>query len=330
MHRSLYQLKEADPHTFVVPAGPGCGQGRARRAAVRRVRRRPARAPARHPVRRGAGRVRPDRSYGAYVDAAPACTLALNNAMSLLCLHRRLRAAAMGHLAAIEVTSSLPCRKYVQGLRRLELSPAMVGYFDEHVEADAVHEQVATREHLRGLVEQEPGWPRTSASGWRCPADGGAGRRARAGLLPRGPLPLRTPVVRRRWRDPHRPARDGDLVPEEDGPVVRTAPAGRGWCAARTRSRRGRRRARHTRRWSRSAPARATSGLCDGRQGHHRRPRDDPVRVARDVRNDPGESRANARGLVESARTQVSARLRARRPAGRRTGRRRRAAPRRR
>jgi hypothetical protein len=156
VHRSLYQLKEADPHTFVVPRVRGA-------AKVALVELQFDEYGAGRPERQhatlfaeGMAECGLDRSYGAYVDAAPACTLALNNAMSLLCLHRRLRAAAMGHLAAIEVTSSLPCRKYVQGLRRLELSPAMVGYFDEHVEADAVHEQVATRDICAGLVEQEP------------------------------------------------------------------------------------------------------------------------------------------------------------------------------
>ena len=33
----------------------------------------------------------------------------------------------------------------------------MVTYFDEHVEADAVHEQVATREICAALVAHEPG-----------------------------------------------------------------------------------------------------------------------------------------------------------------------------
>ena len=52
VQRSLYHLKESDPHSFVLPRLDGRRQGRARRAAVRRVRRRPARAAARRPVRR--------------------------------------------------------------------------------------------------------------------------------------------------------------------------------------------------------------------------------------------------------------------------------------
>jgi hypothetical protein len=156
VHRSLYQLKEADPHTFVVPRIPGgakvalvevqfdeYGAGRPERQHSRLF-------------ADGMEECGLDRTYAAYVDAVPACTLALNNAMTMLCLNRRLRAAAVGHLAAIEVTSSVPCRKYVQGIRRLDLSSSMADYFDEHVEADAVHEQVATRDICEALVDAEP------------------------------------------------------------------------------------------------------------------------------------------------------------------------------
>jgi hypothetical protein len=97
-----------------------------------------------------------DREYGAYVDQVPGYTLTLTNAMSLLGLHRRLRAAAMGHLGAFEATSSLPCRRFAGGVRRLGLPQPAAAYFDEHVEADAVHEQVALRDICAGLVDQDP------------------------------------------------------------------------------------------------------------------------------------------------------------------------------
>jgi len=93
-----------------------------------------------------------DREYGAYVDVVPGYTLAVNNAMSLLGLHRRLRGAGMGHLGAFEATSSIPCRKYAGGVRRLGLPEVVAAYFDEHVEADAVHEQLAFRDICAGLV----------------------------------------------------------------------------------------------------------------------------------------------------------------------------------
>ena len=80
-----------------------------------------------------------------------------NNAMSLFGLHRRLRGAALGHLAAFEATSSLPSRRMVQGLERLGFPDELVDYYAEHVEADAVHEQLAVRTICGGLLADEPG-----------------------------------------------------------------------------------------------------------------------------------------------------------------------------
>ncbi len=156
VHRSLYQLKEADPHTWAIPrlGGPPkvalvelqydeYGAGRPHRQHA-------------HLFALGMAACGLDSSYGAYVDRVPGSTLALNNVMSLFGLHRRLRAAAMGHLATLELTSSLPCRKYLGGIARLGLPQPLADYFDEHVEADAVHEQVATRDICAALVEQRP------------------------------------------------------------------------------------------------------------------------------------------------------------------------------
>ena len=80
-----------------------------------------------------------------------------NNAMSLFGLHRRLRGAALGHLAAFEATSSLPSRRMAQGLDRLGFPQEMIAYYDEHVEADAVHEQLAVRVMCGALLDAEPG-----------------------------------------------------------------------------------------------------------------------------------------------------------------------------
>jgi hypothetical protein len=97
-----------------------------------------------------------DATYGAYIDEASAEVLAVNNAMSLFGLHRRLRGACMGHLAAFEMTSSFPSRRYALGAERLGFEAAVAGYFDEHVEADAVHEQIAARDICQELVRTEP------------------------------------------------------------------------------------------------------------------------------------------------------------------------------
>ena len=77
--------------------------------------------------------------------------------MSMLGLNRRLRAASLGFLAAFETTSSSPSRKIARGLERLEFPAEIVEYYTEHVEADAVHGQLAVRSVCGTLLEQEPG-----------------------------------------------------------------------------------------------------------------------------------------------------------------------------
>jgi hypothetical protein len=154
--RSLYHLKESDPHAWAMPRLAG-----AAKAALAEIQYDefgggdPAMV---HQTlyAEALGSVGLDTSYGAYVDDVPAHTLAVNNAMSLFGLHRRHRGACMGHLAAFEMTSSLPCRRMAQGAERLGMPAAVFRYFDEHVEADAVHEQLASRSLCVPLVAAEP------------------------------------------------------------------------------------------------------------------------------------------------------------------------------
>ena len=95
-------------------------------------------------------------TYGAYIDEASLEVLEENNAMSMFGLNRRMRAAAVGHLAAFEATSSLPSRRIAQGLSRLDFPDEMVDYYLEHVEADAVHEQLAVANICATLIERDP------------------------------------------------------------------------------------------------------------------------------------------------------------------------------
>ncbi|MET0861462.1 MAG: iron-containing redox enzyme family protein, partial [Microbacterium sp.] len=97
-----------------------------------------------------------DDTYAAYIDLVPATTLASVNMMSMFGLNRRLRGAIAGHLAAFEMTSSLPNRSYGDGFRRHGFDADVTDYFDEHVEADAVHEQIAARDLAGALVEDHP------------------------------------------------------------------------------------------------------------------------------------------------------------------------------
>jgi Iron-containing redox enzyme len=156
VHRSAYQLKEADPHSWAIPrlSGPP-------KAALVEV----------QADEYGGGRPERvhaelfavtmeelglDRTYGAYLDRLPGVTLATVNLMSLLGLHRRWRGAIAGHLAAFEMTSSIPNRRYGNALRRLGLGARATDFFDEHVEADAVHENVAAVDLAGGLARQDP------------------------------------------------------------------------------------------------------------------------------------------------------------------------------
>jgi Iron-containing redox enzyme len=97
-----------------------------------------------------------DDSYGHYVDHVPGVTLAVSNVMSLFGLHRRWTAASLGHLAAFEMTSSLPNRRYGAGLRRLGGDEEATRFYDVHVTADAVHEQIAAHDLCGGYVAERP------------------------------------------------------------------------------------------------------------------------------------------------------------------------------
>jgi len=156
VHRSAYQLKEADPHSWALPRlygppkaamveiqadeyGGGCAE-RVHAALFAKT-------------MDGLGL---DSAYGAYLAHVPGSTLATVNLMSLLGLHRRWRGAIVGHLALFEMSSSVPNRRYGNALRRLGADRDTTDFFDEHVTADAVHESIAAVDLAGGLVRQEP------------------------------------------------------------------------------------------------------------------------------------------------------------------------------
>ncbi len=156
VHRSFYQLKESDPHSWAIPRldgpaktallevqGDEYGGGRPERM---------------HSVlfaktMRALGL---DDRENAYLDRAPGPTLATVNLMSALGLRGARRGAIVGHLAMFEMTSSLPNRRYGNGLRRLGFGEEATDFYDEHVEADAVHENIAAYDLAGALARQEP------------------------------------------------------------------------------------------------------------------------------------------------------------------------------
>ncbi|WP_078891338.1 iron-containing redox enzyme family protein [Streptomyces sp. NRRL S-350] len=156
VHRSLYHLKEADPQLWMLPRihGPAqavlmavtydeYGAGRPERAHSLLF--------ARMMTAFGL-----DPGYRHYVDLVPAPSLAVVNLMMLFGLHRALRGAAVGQFATIEITSSPGSARLAKALERLGGGPDGTLFYREHVEADAVHEQLVRRGVIEELVAAEP------------------------------------------------------------------------------------------------------------------------------------------------------------------------------
>ncbi|MGB8506471.1 iron-containing redox enzyme family protein [Mycobacterium sp.] len=156
VHRSLYHLKEADPHAFAIPRLTG--QAKASFVAVEFD-------------EYGAGRGERihqqlfadlmaaadlDDRYLAYLGDVPAETLAMVNLMSYFGLHRSMRGAAIGHFAATEITSSPGSRRLAEALERMGAPQPCIAFYREHVEADAVHEQVLRADVVGEMVASEP------------------------------------------------------------------------------------------------------------------------------------------------------------------------------
>ncbi|MFI2612788.1 iron-containing redox enzyme family protein [Kitasatospora sp. NPDC018619] len=165
VHRSVYHLKEADPQLWMLPRIHGSAQAVLTAILYDEY---------------GAGR--PDRAhallfarmmaafgldpeYGHYLDLVPAPTLAVVNLMTLFGLHRALVGAAVGHFATVEITSSPGSARLAAALERLGGGPDGTLFYREHVEADAVHEQLVRRGVVEELVAAEPRTARDVAFG---------------------------------------------------------------------------------------------------------------------------------------------------------------------
>ncbi|MGI8754983.1 MAG: iron-containing redox enzyme family protein [Acidimicrobiales bacterium] len=156
VHRSIYQLKEADPHTWVIPrltgparsalieiqadeyggGRPGEAHGELFAAAMAELGLSPA--------------------FGAYVDEVPGVTLATDNLVSMFGLNRRLRGALIGHLALFEMCSVVPMTRYLTAARRVGGLQALERFYRVHIEVDAHHARLALDHMVAHLAEQEP------------------------------------------------------------------------------------------------------------------------------------------------------------------------------
>jgi Iron-containing redox enzyme len=156
IHRSVYQRKEADAHTWAIPRLRGraksafvtlqvdeYGNGLAGRAHA-------------DLFATTMGALDLDPTPGAHIDQVPGVTLATDNLVSLLGLHRRWRGALVGHLSAFEMTSVLPMSRYAAAIRRLIDEEAAAEFYDVHVAADVRHAKIAAEELIIGLAESDP------------------------------------------------------------------------------------------------------------------------------------------------------------------------------
>lgn len=154
--RSIYHLKESDPHAKALPRLDGPAKVALAELLYDEY-------GAGRPARLHSGMYADalaaaglDPDYGAYIDEATAATLLSNNVMSLLADQGRLLGAVLGHLAAFEATSTDPCRRIAAGIERVGLPAEVSAYFHEHVEADAVHEQVVLGDICGAAVRADP------------------------------------------------------------------------------------------------------------------------------------------------------------------------------
>lgn len=154
--RSASQLKEADPHTFAIPRIPGPAKVALMEIQFDEYGGGDPTAMHSELFGQAMQAVGLDRTYGGYADSWPAPVLLANVTLGWLAGRSRWAPAVVGHLTMVETTSALPSKLYVAGARRLGLPEMAWRYFDEHVEADAAHEQVAVREVCGPLVAANP------------------------------------------------------------------------------------------------------------------------------------------------------------------------------
>ena len=168
IHRSAYHLKEADPHSWAIPRLTGAAK--AALVEIQADEYGGGDASAMHSTlfaqtMRALGL---DDTYGAYLSRLPGIALANVNLMSMFGLHRRWRAAAAGHLALFEMTSTEPNRRYGDALRSLGFGRDATAFYDEHVEADAVHENIAAYDLAGSIARDEPDLAGDVELGARC------------------------------------------------------------------------------------------------------------------------------------------------------------------
>lgn len=156
IHRSAYQLKEADPHTWGIPRL--AGEAKAAMVAIQADEYGDGVSTEMHSAlfARTMAALGLETIENFYLDQIPSVTLATTNLISMLGLHRRWRAALVGHLAFFEMTSVGPMALYARALRRLGIAEEACEFYDVHVEADQTHQDIAAECMVGGLLREDP------------------------------------------------------------------------------------------------------------------------------------------------------------------------------
>ena len=155
VHRSAYQLKEADPHTWAIPRLAGLPKAAAVEIQADEYGGGVARDMHQNLFGLTMSELGLDASYNAYLDVLPGSSLAPVNVVSMFGLHRRWLGACVGHLAMFEMTSVAPMGATAAALRRLGFGSDARHFYAVHVVADAHHQHVAADQLARGLVAQD-------------------------------------------------------------------------------------------------------------------------------------------------------------------------------
>lgn len=160
IHRSAYQLQEADPHSFAIPR---LAAGKAKTALLElQLDEYGGHEPTEAHAALFAETMRAvdlDPDAGPDIDRLPAVTLATNTLLNRLGRTRRLIGALVGHLAVFEMTSVGPMANYAALCRRLlddDAGTRAARFFDVHVAADGLHARIAMERLVDGLAEQFP------------------------------------------------------------------------------------------------------------------------------------------------------------------------------
>jgi hypothetical protein len=156
IHRSAYQLKEADPHTFGIPRLTGEAKAAMVEIQYEEYGSGDAASMHSHLFGNTMNALGLDSSCGTYVEVLPGTTLATVNLVSMFALHQRWRAALVGHLAVFEMTSVEPMGRYSAALARHGIGSEGRRFYDVHVTADERHALIARDRMVAGLIRAEP------------------------------------------------------------------------------------------------------------------------------------------------------------------------------